>query len=135
MAKILIIEDDALLSRMYQTIFTSSGYQVDLAVDGEAGLAQARNGGPTLILLDVMMPKLNGLEVLERLKGDPELRDIPVVVLTNLAGNTDVQRALELGAVRYIIKSEHRPRQVEEIVRGILAGYTRNDVPPPAPVQ
>ncbi len=134
-AKILIIEDDALLSRMYQTIFTSSGYQVDLAVDGEAGLAQARNGGPTLILLDVMMPKLNGLEVLERLKGDPELRDIPVVVLTNLAGNTDVQRALELGAVRYIIKSEHRPRQVEEIVRGILAGYTRNDVPPPAPVQ
>jgi DNA-binding response OmpR family regulator len=133
MAKILIIEDDALLSRMYQTIFTSSNYQVELATDGEAGLVQARAGKPTLILLDIMMPKLNGLQVLERLKGDPELQGIPVVVLTNLAGNTDVQRALELGAVRYIIKSEHRPRQVEEIVRGILAGYTRNDVPPSAP--
>lgn len=128
-AKILIIEDDALLSRMYQTIFATNGYEVVLATDGEEGLAQARKTEPTLILLDIMMPKLNGLEVLERLKGDPELRAIPVVVLTNLAGNADVQAALQLGAVRYIIKSENRPKQVEETIRGILKGYTRNDVP------
>lgn len=128
-AKILIIEDDALLSRMYQTIFATNGYEVVLATDGEEGLSQARQTEPTLILLDIMMPKLNGLEVLERLKGDPGLRAIPVVVLTNLAGSADVQAALQLGAVRYIIKSENRPKQVEETIREILRGYTRNDVP------
>ena len=129
MSKILIIEDDALLSRMYQTIFTTTGYEVDVAVDGEEGLEKTRKFNPTLILLDIMMPKLNGLEVLERLKSDPELKKIPVVILTNLAGNNDVQNALKLGAVRYIIKSENRPKQVEEIVRGILEGYSRTDVP------
>jgi len=115
---------------MYQTIFATNNYQVDIARDGQEGLDKARSGKPTLILLDIMMPKLNGLQVLERLKSDPELKDIPVIVLTNLAGNNDVQTALTLGAVRYIIKSENRPKQVEEIVRGILAGYTRNEIPP-----
>lgn len=132
MAKILIIEDDALLSRMYQTIFAANGYEVVLATDGEEGLERAR-AQPTLILLDIMMPKLNGLELLERLKADLELKAIPVVVLTNLAGNNDVQTALQLGAVRYIIKSENRPKQVEETVREILRDYARNDVPANAP--
>jgi DNA-binding response OmpR family regulator len=127
--KILIIEDDPLLSRMYQTIFSSNNYEVEVAFDGEAGVTKARTGHPTLILLDIMMPKLNGLEVLKRLKADPEVKTIPVVVLTNLAGNADIDTALELGAVRYIVKSENPPKQVEETVRGILAGYTRNDVP------
>lgn len=129
MTRILIIEDDMLLSRMYQTIFLSNNYQVDIAVNGAEGLDTARSNKPTLILLDIMMPKLNGIEVLRKLKADPEVKDIPVVVLTNLAGNQDIQTALELGAVRYIIKSEQKPKQVEEIVREILAGYTRNDVP------
>jgi len=128
-AKILIIEDDALLSRMYHTIFSTNNYEVALATDGEDGLLKARKEQPTLILLDIMMPKLNGLEVLERLKSDPEVREIPVVVLTNLAGNNDVQAALELGAVRYLIKSENKPKQVEEAVLEILKGYTRNEVP------
>jgi CheY-like chemotaxis protein len=117
---------------MYETIFRTNNYEVEIAVDGEEGLLKARKYEPTLILLDIMMPKLNGLEVLERLKADPELKNIPVVILTNLAGNNDVQSALRLGAVRYIIKSENRPKQVEEIVRGILAGYTRGEVPPSA---
>ena len=129
MAKILIIEDDTLLSRMYQIVFTSSNYEVEVAVNGEEGLAKARAVKPTLILLDIMMPKLNGLEVLKLLKSDPDTKAIPVVVLTNLAGSNDVQAALELGAVRYIVKSESKPKQVDEIVQGILAGYTRNEVP------
>jgi CheY-like chemotaxis protein len=128
-AKILIIEDDALLSRMYQIVFTSSHYEVEVANNGETGLEKAREIKPNLILLDIMMPKLNGLEVLKRLKADPDTKDIPVVVLTNLAGSGDVQAALELGAVRYIVKSQNKPNQVDEIVRGILAGYTRNEVP------
>lgn len=132
MAKILIIEDDALLSRMYETIFVANNYQVETAADGEEGMVSARSSNPTLILLDIMMPKLNGLEMLKRLKNDPQLKQIPVVILTNLAGTSDVQAALQLGAVSYIIKSEHKPKQVEEIVRGILAGYTRDEIPPAA---
>ncbi len=129
MAKILIVEDDALLSKMYLSIFTSENYEVETAINGEEGLDKAREGHPTLILLDIMMPKLNGMEVLRKLKEDPAVKDIPVVVLTNLAGDSDIQNALNMGAVRYIIKSEHKPREVEAIVRDILAGYTRNDVP------
>jgi DNA-binding response OmpR family regulator len=127
--RVLIIEDDILLSRMYQTIFISNNYEVDIAINGQEGLDKARDNKPTLILLDIMMPKLNGIEVLRKLKADPEVKEIPVVVLTNLAGNQDIQTALELGAVRYIIKSEQKPKQVEEIVREILSGYTRNNVP------
>jgi DNA-binding response OmpR family regulator len=128
-AKLLLIEDDALLSRMYQTIFVSNSYEVSIAADGQAGLELARERQPDIILLDVMMPKLNGLEVLRQLKADAKLKDVPVVMLTNLAGNTDIQTALQLGAVRYIIKNENRPKEVEAIVREILDGYTRDNVP------
>jgi DNA-binding response OmpR family regulator len=128
-AKLLLIEDDALLSRMYQTIFVSSSYDVTLAEDGQQGLDLAREHHPDVILLDVMMPKLNGLEVLRQLKADAKLKDVPVIMLTNLAGNTDIQTALQLGAVRYIIKNENRPKEVEAIVREILEGYTRRNSP------
>lgn len=129
MIKLLIIEDDPLMSRMYQKIFSFEGYAVELAGDGEEGLAKVRTVNPTLILLDIMMPKLNGLEVLDRLKADPELKAIPVVILTNLAGQQDAETALAKGAVKYIIKSEYDPKQVADLVKEILAGYTRNEVP------
>lgn len=129
MAKILIVEDDPLMSRMYQKIFTFEGYEVEMAGDGEAGLEKARTVKPTLILLDIMMPKLNGLQVLDKLKADPETKTIPVVMLTNLAGQQDAETALEKGAVKYIIKSEYEPKQVANMVKEILAGYTRSEVP------
>lgn len=129
MVKILIIEDDSLLSRMYQKIFTSENYEVEVAEDGQEGLDKARTANPTLILLDVMMPKLNGLQVLDKLKADQSTAKIPVVMLTNLAGERDAQSALEKGAVKYIIKSEHKPSEVEKIIKSILSGYTRDEVP------
>lgn len=130
MAKILIIEDDVLLSKMYTSIFSSGPYQVENATDGQDGLDKARANRPDLILLDIMMPKLNGMEVLSKLKSDAELESIPVIILTNLAGDNDVQTALGMGAVRYIIKSEVKPKEVEAIVSEILAAATRNEVPP-----
>jgi CheY-like chemotaxis protein len=133
MARITIIEDDPLMSRMYQKIFVFEGYEVDLAMDGEEGLEKVRATPPTMILLDVMMPKMNGIEVLEQLKADPALKGIPVVMLTNLAGQADAETALSKGAVRYIVKSEYDPKQVADIVKEILAGYTRNDIPDAAP--
>jgi two-component system, OmpR family, alkaline phosphatase synthesis response regulator PhoP len=130
MAMILIVEDDALMARLYQKAFTFEGYEVTLAENGEVGLEKVREVKPTIILLDVMMPKLNGLQVLDRLKADPEMKTIPVIMLTNLAGTTDAEAALLKGAVKYIVKSEHEPKEVVDMVKEILAGYTRNEVPP-----
>ena len=129
MTKILIVEDDPLMSRMYQKIFKFEGFDVDFASDGEEGLEKVRSTKPTLVLLDIMMPKMNGLEVLDKLKLDPETKNIPVIMLTNLAGTQDAEAALTKGAVKYIIKSENEPKQVVNMVKEILAGYTRNDVP------
>ncbi len=129
MTKILIVEDDPLMSRLYQKIFTFEGYEVEMAGDGEEGLDKARSGKPTLILLDIMMPKMNGFQVLEKLKLDPDLKSIPVVILTNLAGQQDAETALTKGAVKYIVKSEYDPKQVTDMVKEILAGYTRDEVP------
>jgi CheY-like chemotaxis protein len=129
MAMILIVEDDSLMSRLYQKAFTFEGYEVTLAEDGEVGLQKVREVKPTIILLDVMMPKLNGLQVLDRLKADPDLKKIPVIMLTNLAGAQDAEAALLKGAVKYIVKSEHEPKEVVDMVKEVLAGYTRNEVP------
>ncbi len=129
MTKILIVEDDPLMSRMYQKIFKFEGFEVDFASNGEEGLDKIRTTKPTLVLLDIMMPKMNGLEVLEKIKIDPETKAIPVIMLTNLAGTQDAEAALTKGAVKYIIKSENEPKQVVEMVKEILSGYTRNEVP------
>lgn len=129
MTKILIIEDDPLMSRMYQKIFTFEKYEVEVANDGEEGLAKALMIKPTIILLDVMMPKMNGLQVLESLKAQEITKSIPVVMLTNLAGEQDAETALSKGAVKYIIKSEYDPKQVADMVKQIISGYTRNDIP------
>jgi CheY-like chemotaxis protein len=129
MIKIFIVEDDPLMSRMYQKIFTFEGYEVEMAGDGEEALTKLPTANPTIILLDVMMPKMNGLQVLEKLKADPATNHIPVVMLTNLAGQQDAETALSKGAVKYIVKSEHEPKEVADMVKEIIAGYSRNDIP------
>lgn len=123
------------MSRMYQKIFTFEGYEVEVASDGQEGLDKAKSGKPTLILLDIMMPKLNGIQVLEQLKADPNTKAIPIIMLTNLAGQQDAEAALAKGAVKYIIKSEYEPKQVADMVKEVLAGYTRNEVPQAASQQ
>ncbi len=129
MTKVLIVEDDPLMLRMYEKIFTFEKFTVVTAMNGEEALEKVRTEKPTLILLDIMMPKMNGLQVLDRLKSDPETKTIPVVILTNLAGETDAENAMMKGAVKYIVKSQYDPKQIVNMVNEILAGYTRNDVP------
>lgn len=124
MAKILIVEDDLLLSRLYEKIFSFEKYEVVIASNGQDGLDKARSENPDLILLDIMMPKMNGLEVLEKLKADPDLKKIPVIMLTNLAGDKDAETALAKGAVKYIIKSNQDPKSVTDMVKEVLAGNT-----------
>lgn len=127
MIKILLVEDDPLMVRMYQRKLVNDGYEALVAVDGEDGLVKVRSFRPDLVLLDIMMPKLNGLQVLERLKSDPTTAKTPVVILTNLGGTQDdIERGLELGAVAYLVKSAYRPDEVIAKVKEVLAGYTHS---------
>lgn len=119
--RILIAEDDPMMARLYEKVFNFEGYQVQMAVDGQDALDKARENPPTLMILDVMMPRLNGLAALEQVKADPKLKATPVIMLTNLAGQQDAESAIAKGAVKYIIKSEQDPRGVANLVKEVLA--------------
>jgi CheY-like chemotaxis protein len=103
--RILLAEDDRILRKAGEVSLRKKGYDVIPAVDGEEALAKAIEQKPDLVLLDVMMPKMNGFEVLVALKADPRVRDIPVIMLTNLAQPDDITRAVKAGAHSYLIKS------------------------------
>lgn len=121
--KILLVEDDQLLIRMYQRKFKSDGYDLHVATNGADGLVAAKDVKPDLVMMDIMMPKMNGLQALEKMKADAELNKIPVILLTNLGGSQDdIERGLQMGAVAYLVKSDTRPDQVVAKVKSVLAG-------------
>lgn len=121
MAKVLIVEDDQFLSKMYKRKFELAGYEVELALDGEDGLSKMRTTKPNIVLMDIMMPKLNGLDAIREAKGDPMIRNIPVMVLTNLSNTDDAAIAVKNGAIGYLVKSDFTPSQVVEKVKEIMA--------------
>ncbi|SRR6266536_382164 len=117
MAKILLVEDDAILVEMYQAKFELEGHEVRVATNGEECLEVLQEFRPELILLDILMPRLNGFHVLKEIKKQPELRQIPVILLTNLGeAEVDMNRELAaaLGVSDYLIKSHHTPDEVVE---------------------
>ncbi len=103
--RILLIEDDKLLRRACEVSLRKRGFVVLTAIDGEEGLRQARAEAPNLILLDMLMPKLSGIETLEALKKDEQTRNIPVVILSNSSIDSDIQKAKALGAIGYLVKA------------------------------
>lgn len=124
MAKILIVDDDKLMANMYQGKFEDDGFDVAVAIDGQMGFDKAVEFKPDLILLDIMMPKVNGLEMLKNLKNNDSTKKIPVILLTNVGGDDeDVERGLGLGAVAYMVKAQYDPKDVVKKVREILGGY------------
>ena len=120
MKKILFIEDESALQRAATQVLTEEGYHVLSALDGEIGLRLAREEMPDLVLLDIILPKKDGFEVLSILKSDPATKQIPVMILTNLEGSTDVEKALELGATTYLVKTNYRLEEVVEKVKQVL---------------
>lgn len=118
--KILLVEDDSFLASVYATKFELEGFIVLHASDGEQGLKVAEKNQPDIILLDMLMPKMDGFEVLHRLKLDQHLMQIPVVMLTNLGQKEDVERCLKEGAVEYLIKAHFVPGEAVDKVRKIL---------------
>ena len=121
MPKILLVEDDQLLVRLYSKKLTKEGFDVVVATDGSEGMVKAQNDPPDLILLDLMMPKTNGLEMLEALGASPQLKEIPVVVLTNVSSDSDEQKARSMGAVDYLVKANNSPGTVVDRVKELLA--------------
>jgi two-component system response regulator FitH len=121
--KILIIEDDGLLQKMYRMKCRVADYEVDVADNGSEGLEKARNASPDLVLLDILMPRLNGLQVLAEMKRDPGLQKIPVVMLTNLSNIDRIEQATRMGAAGYLVKSQNTPQQVLDFVRDTIAKH------------
>lgn len=117
---ILLVEDDVFLSGIYQKKFEMEGYKVTAAGNGERGLEEAKKKKPDIILLDILLPKLDGFSVLEALKKDSSTKNIPVILLTNLGQKDDVERGLEGGAVDYLIKTHFKPSEIVDKVRHIL---------------
>lgn len=117
---VLVVEDTELLRRMYSDRLVQDGFRVVPAADGLEALSVLRTDTPDLILLDLIMPKMSGLEVLELVKKDPRLKNIPVLILSNLGQDSDIQRGLEMGAIDYLIKNDARPADVAEKIKAIL---------------
>lgn len=126
MTKILLIEDDPLIFRLYQKLFSLESYETELAEDGQAGLDALKHFQPDIILLDIMMPNMNGIEMLTHLKTNDETKNIPVVVLTNVADMNVTNIALSKGAVVVIIKSQSEPADVIATIKGVLAKYPQD---------
>jgi DNA-binding response OmpR family regulator len=103
-ARVLVVDDDPVIQKLLKVNFEMEGYEVLSAADGAEGLVQAKSGSPDVIILDVMMPKMNGLEVLAALKADSDTDTIPVILLSAKAQAGDVQAGLDRGANAYVTK-------------------------------
>ena len=110
--KILLIEDEEVMVSLLQKKLTEEGYEVLVARDGEEGLEAIKKNKPDLILLDIIMPKMGGFEVMEEMSKDPEIKDIPIVVVSNSGQPVELDKAQKLGARDWLIKTEFDPKEV-----------------------
>lgn len=124
--KILMVDDDKMLIDMYKERLELAGYQVEISRDGEEGLAKVHQVKPDVVLLDIMMPKVNGYEALASIKSDPSTKDIPVIILSALMRDVNKAKAVESGADDYIIKSEAMPVDVIKKVEAVLKKYNKS---------
>lgn len=117
---LLIVEDDDVLLRTLYLVFHKSGFTIATATDGDTALKMVQRLKPDIVLLDLLLPKMNGFDFLKNLKAEPGLKSIPVIVLSNL-GEENIQKAKDLGAMDYFIKSDTSLENLKEKVLKILA--------------
>jgi DNA-binding response OmpR family regulator len=117
--KVLLIEDDSAAAEMYRLRLVADGYTVVVAEDGERGLEMAGAELPDFIYLDIRLPKIDGFEVLERLRADPETAGIPVIILSNFGEPEFRERGLKLGALEFLVKSDTTPSNLSEVVERV----------------
>lgn len=118
--KILVVEDDLILQKALVDFLNEDGFVTFSASDGEEGVSQAKKEDPDLIILDIILPKKDGYEVIRDLKDDQATMHIPIVLLTNLGSISDVQRALDLGATTYLIKADYKLAEISKKIKNIL---------------
>lgn len=121
--KILLAEDEKMIADMYSTKFTLEGYEVVTARDGAEALAMAKSEKPDIILLDIIMPKLDGFAALKSIREDAILKSTPVILLTNLGQEDDIKKGKQLGADDYFVKANHSPQEIVEKVKTVLAKH------------
>ena len=120
--RILFIEDDRFIAEMYRLKLEAEGWSIDLAFDGENGLQRALENPPSLLLLDLLLPRIDGLEVLRRIRADERTRDVPVLILSNALGLSGREHeARALGIVDWVVKANTTPAQLSTRVAKILA--------------
>jgi DNA-binding response OmpR family regulator len=118
---IVLVEDDAVLAKVFKEELEDEKFTVHHAGDGEKGLEMVKSKMPDLVLLDILMPKMNGFQVLEELKKAPETQHIPVMMITALGSDEDIKKGLQLGAGDYVVKSQHAIGEMVEKVKLFLA--------------
>mgnify|MGYP001565696531 CR=1 FL=1 len=118
--KILLVEDDAAISVMYKGKLEADGFEVFAADNGATGLELARKEKPDIVMLDIIIPQLDGFSVLGELKKDPKTKNIPVIMLTNLGTNEDKAKGEKMGAVDYLVKASLTPGKISEKIKQIL---------------
>ncbi|MCD6149233.1 response regulator [bacterium] len=119
--KILIIEDDEILSKTLQEFLSADGFEVAIALNGEIGIKMAEEKNPDLIVLDIILPKKDGYEVIKELKKESGVaKDIPIILLTNLGSFADVEKALKLGATTYLTKTDYSLEDVAKKIKETL---------------
>lgn len=122
--RIVLIEDNQMLLSVYRAKLTAEGFQVETAADGEHGLNLAMTAKPDLVLLDLMLPKVDGVEILKRIRTSGEIARVPVIVLSNSFTNDRLQEVWAAGATQVLVKASLTPKQLAETVRGVLSGQS-----------
>ena len=121
MKNILLVEDDPFLIDIYTTKLKESGFAVEVASDGESALQKIKEKDPGLVILDIVLPHLDGWEILRQIKSDPKLKKIKIIILSNLGQKEEVEKGVELGAVKYLIKAHHTPSEVVAEIKKLLS--------------
>ena len=120
MKKILLVEDDPFLIDIYTTKLKKVGFEVYVSRDGESALQLIEKERPDLVLLDIVLPHVDGWEILRKIKNNEKLKDIKIIILSNLGQKHEVEKGLKLGATKYLIKAHYTPTQIVEEIKNIL---------------
>jgi CheY-like chemotaxis protein len=132
MKKILIVEDDLIVANIYRNKFSVEGYKVEIALDGLAGLEMVHSFRPDAVILDLMLPKMTGVELMKKIRSEPDFQKLPVIVFSNTYLTNMVQEAWKAGATKCLSKANCSPKQLIEVLRGALSRHPLQRVAPPA---
>ncbi len=120
MKTILLVEDDPFLIDIYKNKLKEVGFNIEIAEDGEEALSKMKKKKPDLMLLDIVLPNVDGWEILKKTRTDPDLKDLKVIILSNLGQKDEVEKGMSLGATKYLIKAHFTPSEVVEEIKKLL---------------